>query len=391
MKRLISSLTIFILLGGLISGLKAQSDISSIFKAGVADLNTVANGYLKPAGNSFSAGLGSNWYNTAEVHKPFGFDLTIGAGVVQAPAADQMFSLTGLTNLKPNDPTITQAPTFAGSGSGEKLDLWLNQPQYLSNGAPNPLWNNGTGKMLITSFTTPRGISQYIPTASAQLTIGLPFINDVTVRFVPTVEYSGFKVSMWGVGIKHNFKQWIPVLKDLPFDAAVMVAYSKFDLKYAFPTSAQITPNMLVGTSFAYLPTSTDYSTQGMSISANAMTANIIVSKKLLFFTPYVGFGVTKTSFNLTMAGNYPLLGNPITEVKTINGVDYTVPKVDGNGKPYVEITDKPDPIKIISGEVMPSTTVGFRLKILWVLALHAQYTFQKYPTASVGFGINIR
>jgi opacity protein-like surface antigen len=382
MKRLISAFTVVILLGGLTSVLQAQSDISSIFKAGVADLNKVANGYLTPAGNCFSAGLATNWYNTAEVHKPFGFDLTVGAGVVQAPTTDQMFSLVGLTNLKPNDPTITQAPTFAGSGSGVELNLM--QPHYLADGSTvNPLWNNGTGK--ITSFTTPGGLSQYIPTASVQLTIGLPFINDVSVRFIPKVSVSGFETSMWGIGIKHNFKQWIPVVKDLPFDASVLLAYNKFDLKYAFPTSAQITPATLVGTSLAYEPTTTDYTTQGMNISANAMTANIIVSKKLAFFTPYFGFGVSK------MAGNYPLLGNPKTQVVNIGGTNQTIPVVDANNKPIMLIDNMTDPIKISSNEVMANATVGFRLKILWVLALHAQYTFQKYPTASVGFGINIR
>jgi hypothetical protein len=383
MKRLISTLTIVILLCGFNTGVKAQDDISNIFKAGVADLNKVANGYLTPAGNSFAAGLGTNWFNTAEVHKPFGFDLTVGVGVVQAPTADQMFSLSGLTNLKPNDPTVTQAPTFAGSGKGVELNLM--QPQTLSNGTSNPLY---PGK--ITSFTTPAGISQYIPTASIQFTLGLPFINDVSVRYVPKVSVSGFDVSMWGVGIKHNFKQWIPVVKALPFDASVLVAYNKFDLKYAFPTSAQITPAMLVGTSYSYDPTTTDYTKQGMNISADAMTASIIVSKKLFFITPYAAIGITKTSFNLTMAGNYPLLGNPKTEVVNIGGTDQTVP-VYRDGKPVMEINDMTDPIKINSSEVMPNATVGFRMKLLWVLSLHAQYTFQKYPTASVGFGVNVR
>ena len=367
------------------STLKAQSDISEIFKAGVTDLNTVANGYLTPAGNSFAAGLGSNWFNTAEVHKPFGFDLTVGAGLVQVPVEDQKFSLAGLKNLQPNISGTTQAPTFGGTGPGVELNLM--QPHFLANGTANPLYP-GT----ITSFTTPAGLSQYIPTASVQFTIGLPFINDVSVRLIPTVEYSGFKVSMWGVGLKHNFKQWIPVVKDLPFDAAIQLAYTKFDLKYAFPASAKITPAMLVGDNFAYLPTTTDYTTQGMNISANAMTANIIVSKKLAFITPYIGFGITKTAFALTMAGNYPLLGNPKTHEEVIGGTTYTVPDREaGTNKPIMEIANMTNPIQINSSEVMPNFTVGLRLKILWIFSLHAQYTMQKYPTATAGFGINIR
>ena len=384
MRKTIYTAAIAIILSSSVLTLKAQSDISEIFKAGVADLNTIANGYLTPAGNSFASGLGTNWYNTADVHKKFGFDLTVGLGVVQAPASDQMFSVLGLTNLIPSVSGTTSAPTFAGSGDG--VGLKLMQPQTLGNGTANPLYPG-----VITSFNTPQGLSQYIPTASVQFTIGLPIINDVSVRFVPKVSIKGFETSMWGIGIKHNFKQWIPGVKLLPFDASVLLAYTKFDLKYAFPTSAQVTPDMLVGSSLAYEPTTANYSTQGMNVSADALTANIIVSKKLLFFTPYLGFGVTKTNFNLTMAGNYPILGNPKTEVKNINGTNTTVPVLDANSKPVMEIKNMTNPIDIASDQIMPNATIGFRLKVLFALTIHAQYTMQKYPTASLGFGIAIR
>ena len=155
MKKIVLFVMTILITGSYSSYVNAQDDISNIFKAGVVDLNTVAQGYLTPAGNSFSSGLGSNWYNTAEVHKPWGFDLTFGAGVVQAPQSDQTFSLTGLKNLTPNDKSITSAPSFTGKGDGVVLNL--NQPKTLSNGHPNPLWNEGNG--VITSFTTPSGIS----------------------------------------------------------------------------------------------------------------------------------------------------------------------------------------------------------------------------------------
>lgn len=48
-----------LLICGFTTSLKAQEAITNIFKSGLADLNTVANSYLRPAGNSLSAGLGS--------------------------------------------------------------------------------------------------------------------------------------------------------------------------------------------------------------------------------------------------------------------------------------------------------------------------------------------
>jgi len=381
MKKITFFLISFLLTGSYFSNVNAQDDISNIFKAGVADLNTVANGYLKPAGVSFSTGLGSNWYNTAAVHKIWGFDLTVGAGAVQSPLSDQSFSLTGLTNLTPTNGSLTSAPTFTGKGNGVELNLM--QPQYLENGHANPYY---PGK--IVSFTTPSAVSQYVPTASIQFTLGIPFINDVSVRLVPKVSVSGFETSLWGVGIKHNFKQWIPVIKDLPFDAAVVLAYSKFNLKYAFTSNSRITPDKLVSGGVTYVddPNSNDYSQQGMKVDATALTANFVFSKKIAFITPYVGFGMTNTSFDVLMVGNYPTLGDPKTV--TVGGV--TVPQLNENGKPIMQIKNITDPVKVTAPEVMTNATIGFRLK-LWVLTMHAQYAFQKYPIASAGFGVSIR
>ena len=383
MRKFIFTFSTLLYAGVFSSFVIAQNDISNIFKAGVADLNTVAEGYLKPAGNSFSSGLGAGWYNTAAVHKPWGFDLTIGVGAVSAPQSDQSFSLSGLTNLQPTISGTTSAPTFTGKGDGVELNLM--QPQYLSTGQANPYY---PGK--IVSFTTPGAVSQYVPTASIQFTIGVPFINDVSFRFVPKVSVSGFETSLWGIGIKHDFKQWIPVVKDLPFDAAIVLAYSKFNLKYAFPTDFQVTADKLVsgGVTTQADPnvSSNDYTTQGLNISAAATTANLVFSKKIAFITPYLGFGMTNTSFDLSMVGNYPTLGDPLTYV--VGGV--TLPRYNENGKPIMQVKNIADPVKFNSNQVMTNATLGLRLKLA-VITLHAQYAFQKYPVASAGFGISIR
>jgi hypothetical protein len=362
-----------------VASLKAQDEITNIFKSGLSDLNTVANGYLKPAGNSFAAALGSNWYNTAAVHKTWGFDLTIGGSVVMSPKSDQMFDISGLTNLKPTVAGTTQAPTFTGKGSGVGLALY--QPDKLSDGTANPL----KGQQIV-SFTTPKGVSRYIPAPTVQFTIGLPVINDLSIRWMPKVKASDADVSLIGVGIKHDFKHWIPGLKLLPFDASVLVAYTHLNANYYFPASAQITPAKLVGSGLDYVPDPNytgDYSTQSLKINAKAVTAGIVLSKKLAFFTPYAGVGIVKTNFDATMAGDYPTLGDLVLDK---NGL----PVLSSNNKPMMQIKKATDPVKVTGTETMPNATLGFRLKFA-VITLHAQYVAQKYPTASAGFGIAIR
>lgn len=345
--------------------LHAQESVVNLFKAGAADLNTVANGYLKPFGNSFSTGLGSNWYNTADVHGVLGFDFTIGFTGVLTPKSDQTFDLTGLKNLKSVNGE-TSAPTFAGSGSG--VDLELTQKV-----------NNQDVKVV--SFTTPKGISKVMPVPSLQLTVGLPVVNDLSLRLSPKVKTGDYETSMWGVGIKHNFKRWIPGLKLLPFDAAALVAYSQFNVQYNIPQGSVITPDKLISnsniqTDYTNNPDPTPYYGQNMHLKAKAFTAAVIVSKKLVFITPYIGLGMTKTSFDIAMAGTYPL---------------FTGLTATNNGQYLLKYENQTDPIKVSDGLTMMNATFGLRMKLLAVLSLHAQYVMQKYPTASVGLGVSIR
>lgn len=359
-----SKFILSLLLASGIATSQAQESVANIFKSGVDYYNAIGNGYLKPFGNGFATGLGSNWYNTADVHSVLGFDLTIGANAVFAPKEDQTFNLPVSPSLIA-DNGETSAPSFAGKGNGVNLSLY----------------QNGTK---IVSFTTPKGVSQILPTPTVQFTIGLPVINDVSVRFIPNIKSGDTEVSMWGVGVKHNFKRWIPGVKLLPFDAAAMVSYTHFNVQYNLPTSSLVTPDKLVNGTTATVEDGWDasmYAGQNMHLSANAMSANIILSKKLLIFTPYAGFGITKTHYDVTMAGNYPIL----TSVKTSNGTVVTK-----NGVPVMDYNNEENPLKVTDDLAMTNLTLGLRLKLA-LITLHGQYVFQKYPTASVGLGVSFR
>lgn len=332
--------------------LNAQNDISQLFKAGAADIQTLAQGYIKPVGYGFADGLGTNWYNTAATHKVLGFDITVGAGGLLVPSSDKTFSLLGLTALQA-PAGVTTAPTIGGKGDGVPLQL-------IENG------------QVITSFTTPKGVTPVVPAVNAQITIGLPLGNDLSFRFIPNLHNNRYKVGLWGIGLKHNIKQWIPGVKLLPFDAAIMVGYTHVNFSYNF--NSAITPADLADPNYTLnVPAGISYDNQGMQLTANSLMANIIVSKRLLFFTPYLGFGVTSSNFNFNFTGNYPVLG---TYHASNNSID---------------VNTLVNPIPLHYSSFSPGLTVGFRLKILWIFAFHAQYTLQQYSAASVGFGINIR
>jgi hypothetical protein len=330
----------------------AQSDISDLFKSGVNDIQTLANGYIKPFGYGFSSGLGNNWYNTAATHKVLGFDITIGGNAVFTPSGDKTFSLSSLQKLTAVNGEKT-APTFGGKGDGVNLIL-----------------KDNTGRE-ITHFSTPQGVSSATPVPSLQVTLGLPFGNDLSVRFTPNINADNFSGNTWGIGVKHNIKQWIPVLKLLPFDAAVMACYTKFNLDYSFDDP--LTPSDLVDNpGLINNPSGVSYNNQGMKLRASAVMVNAIISKRIAFLTPYLGFGITRSSFDFNFTGNFPIIDG------TTSG-----------GK--LNVVTKTDPIALHYSLTQPGATIGLRMKLLWIFAFHAQYTLQKYSTASVGFGLNIR
>ena len=94
------------------------------------------------------------------------------------------------------------------------------------------------------------------------------------------------------------------------------------------------------------------------------MTANIILSKKILMFTPYasIGYNSSKSSFK-------------------IDG-DYAVGALELNAK---ELTN----IEYESNTELRAN-LGFRFNIA-ILALQANYTISKYPVATLGAGISFR
>ncbi|MCK7537017.1 MAG: hypothetical protein MZV63_41675 [Marinilabiliales bacterium] len=62
-----------------------------------------------------------------------------------------------------------------------------------------------------------------------QAGIGIYKETEIVVRYSPELQLGeGGKVGLWGVGLKHSLKQWIPALKRLPiFEMSIQGGYTK--------------------------------------------------------------------------------------------------------------------------------------------------------------------
>lgn len=365
----------------------AQSDAAQLIKAGKEDVNTLMNGYMNPFMKSFGAGLNSGWFQTAKPHGIGGFDITISVNLPFAPTADQSFDVSGLNALKldASNGTRTTSPTIFGDATdGPKMNVIAKNPAYTyfathtPAGTPNP-YNEDT---TVTSLVLPQGLGvNFAPVPTAQFSVGVGFGTEVGIRFIPTITTGDVSTGLFGFAVKHDFKQWIPGMKELPFDLSAMFGYTSFNLENKFTGKSAITPE--TGSDIQPDASGNTYDNQKIVMDSKAWTTNVIISKKLGPFTPYLGVGYQSSKTTLKMEGDYPV---------TMVNENYDPTAAPGSANSYVKrIETISNPVSIDPGSVGAlRANVGFRLKLL-ILTIHGDYTFSNYNVASVGLGLNLQ
>jgi hypothetical protein len=349
MRNLIHFFYIAIICGFMaISGSKVNAqntDFDAFFRAGADDANKLVGYYMEPVIVGFSYGMANSWYNTAKAHKTLGFDLTITANLTSVPASKEFFTFnpneftnvtsTGETNL---------IPTIMGPEEENGSELTFAYTEEI------------TGETIRGTYSpTGLGIKEQfgynvVPSPMVQLGIGTFRNTDIIFRYVPEITYGDFKTSVFGMGIKHDIKQWIPGLKRVPIDIAILGAFSGLD-------------NELDMSEFEL-----DGENQVGLFNINNWTVQAIVSKQISVLTIYGSVGYSDITSSLKVKGEYII-------------VDEFDPSLD------FSVTD---PIGIDYHENSFRMTGGLKLKF-GPISIHGDYTWQEYHIVSAGFGVSIR
>lgn len=335
-------------------------EIGSMISGSPADAGNLMQAYLKPYANAFGSDLNGGWYSTAKPHKLLGFDLTASFSMAFVPSSDKTFNVSDL-NLSSN-PTITGgsiAPTVAGTKTDSR-----------------PTLEYKTGGVTFAKFKTPNGTSWgIIPAPMFQLGIGLIKESDVTVRYVPTMNIGSYgSIGLWGVGLKHSLKQWIPGIKMAPFfHLSAFLGYTKMTVN----TNLSFKPQFYVDNIGAKDYTSLPYDNQKMQMIFKGFTGNIVASFDLPVITFYGAVGFCTTSTNLALKGDYPIA------------------TIEAGGAVVRDVNKKTDPIDIkmssSSGSVTkPRLNAGITLKMA-IIHIHFDYTLANYSVFSTGIGISFR
>ncbi len=315
-------IAVFLLAG---VNMQGQKSVTEFLEMGVNDAKIMSEAYLRPYGEMLGKSLNGGWYNSAGVHKLGGFDITFGINMAMVPAAGKSFDVNALglsSGLQAENPSLTIAPTIAGE-MPESL-----RPRMELDGNYVLTMPDGTG-------------FDKLPAPMAQVAVGLPFHSEVSIRFIPSTSLGNAgKVNLYGFGVKHSIKEYIPFLKRAPFwRSSVMVGYTKMgsDLGVA-----------------AY----GNGSDQSLEISSNAFTTRLLVGANFPFLAVYTGMGYGSSSSDFALKGDFGPAGtDPFTLGYTTSGFDFNA---------------------------------GLRLRFGFI-ALHGDYTFGDYSMVSAGIGINFR
>ncbi|MCH8524991.1 MAG: hypothetical protein LAT52_10610 [Balneolales bacterium] len=335
---------------------KAQfSDAGDILRAGASDAEIVFGEYIRPAAEGFAVGLNTGWFNTAGTHSLLGFDLTFRANVAAMPSNLKTFELTSLPlqNSRPIDGS-TMASTVIGADNSTTMGIF----------GTNPITN---AEEEIARFDIPGGINfSLIPTAMAQLSVGIIKNTDISIRYMPTVSVGslGLDAGLYGFGIKHDIKQWIPVVQYVPIDISFAAGFTSFtansdlDVRPGNTTAINTFPN-------------SHWDDQAIKMTATGTNFNLLVGRGLPIISAYAGIGYEISNTSIKVEGNYP--------VESINSV----------GMREIESISNPLDLSF-DGSNSVRALAGARLKF-FLLTISADVVVSNVTVGSVGVGISFR
>ena len=319
---------LFTLLGGLIglnSFAQTALPITTIFADDVKQGKILLEAYFTPMAESFGAGLNNGWYNTAKPHRLGGFDLTFTVNNVIIPSSEKTFNIKDAGGTVFTSSTKTEASTIFGSSDATPMT-------YNMSGADPALGQS--------DFNMPGGFkTPAMPLPMIQAGIGLIKNTAIDIRYMPMLNVGdNINVNIFGIGIKHDVLQWIPVVGD------------------AIPMSLSLQGGHTT------LNTELKIAGQEVSLNTKATTINLVASKRLLMVTGYAGVGYNSATTTFSSNANFDLGG--------------------------VQFEEKVE-MKFESNKNVRAN-IGLRFNITLV-TIQADYTLSEYPTATLGLGFSLR
>lgn len=190
-----------------------------------------------------------------------------------------------------------------------------------------------------------------LPTAFLQGRIGVFKATEVKVRYFPKIDREDIKTGLFGVGLQHEFTEWLPAESIFPVAIAGLITYNNLNANYDFTDDSVV-----------------DGENQQFDLKLNTWVFQVQASTKLPIFNVYGGLGYVTGKSDFDVLGTYRVRG----------------------GIPLFETTNEfTDPFSVENKISGVRATLGAKLQ-LGFFGLHADYNLSEYSTVTVGthFGI---
>ncbi|HCN84926.1 MAG TPA: hypothetical protein DIT07_15115 [Sphingobacteriaceae bacterium] len=338
----------------------AQGDVAELLKSSPADATKLANAYLSPLFTGFGIGLNSGWNNSADTKKVGRFEIRVSASGAIVPTSAKTFDVTKI-GLSSNVSVASGGNIAPTIGAGNNVSA--------------PVLNvKDSGGNTLESFQLPSGAGlPFIPGPQVQATVGLPKYIDVTLRLMPKTKIGDNigEIGMFGGGVKVDVLRMLnkTAEKILPFSLAVAVGYTQFTYELGLDVQP---PSGSVPKTASDVK---DFSTQKISAKFSGTNVDAIISKNLLFFTPFFSVGYSTSKTDVGLDGNYPIISSGVS---------------GGGGTIIKQYSTFTDPISINQTDVSGlHTNIGFKMN-LTILKIFGSYSMAKYNSFNAGIGLGI-
>ena len=310
------------------SQLSAQIQIDEVLKAGKEDATILFDAYFSPFGEMMGRAVNGGWYNVASLHSILGFDVNIGMNIAMVSSSGKTFLVDDafLAKMSPGWSVVgtnNEAPTISGKMKDTPT-----------------IEKSGIGQLHL-----PDGLRLSVaPIPIFQVGLGLPARTDIIVRFFPTIKLGDFKAGLWGVGLKHDLKEYIPIVKHLPvLQTSILLGYTKMGMNFnvGYPIK--------------------DDTERAFASDISGFTGRLLVGANLPIVSLYMGLGYGHSTSGFDLEGEY---------------------EIDGKWEK--------DPISLKFTNNLFDANIGVRLKF-GVVTLHGDYTIGDYSMITAGLGVSFR
>lgn len=245
----------------------AQSDINDL----IEDMLLIADNFAAPGAEGATLQSTAGWFSSASTLDKWQVEVSVHGNALFVPSSKQnklinnnQFNILEVSSPNGNAllPTVYGGDTdVVYEGSIFRQDFEFDAIDGLDKGV--------------------------VLHAFPQVTVGLPFMTEIAVRYLPEVFINDVGISTLGVGLKHNFSQYIyKRFNPEDFQFALVANYSNFQADYKFlPIDIQIA------------------NLNRIEVDANMYNIQVIGSRLYDNFEVMGGVGYTNSNFDYVFGG----------------------------------------------------------------------------------------